>query len=200
MTHKIIHPKMFYYGFPVVLLTTCGISGKNNISPISSSWVLSDNIIIGLGTQGKAFENINECPEVVVNIPDQTLWQQVEAIAPFTGKFPIPDFQQGTYSFCEDKFKIGNFTIQQAEKVRPSRIKECPLQAETKVENINIRNGFAIIELKIQVVHALPHLVYDDKILPEQWKPLIYNFRCYQGLGEILGRNFREETKKLPQN
>lgn len=192
--HKPISPKMFYYGFPVVLLTTCDKNGVSNITPISSSWCLGDNIVIGLGTQGKAFENLGACGEVVLNLPDETLWEQIEKIAPTTAKNPVPDFQKSDYQFCDDKFKKGGFTAESSTKVKPSRIKECPLQAEAKVVNVSERDGYAIIELKILQVHACENLIMDnDKIDPTKWQPLIYNFRHYQGLGKSLGKNFRAE-------
>ncbi|KMK51042.1 hypothetical protein RO21_08315 [[Actinobacillus] muris] len=192
MHHNTIHPKMFYYGFPVILLTTCDQQGKTNITPISSSWCLGDNVVIGLSTQGKAFENLQQCGEAVLNLADQSLWQQVESIASLTAKSPIPDFKQDHYQFCDTKFERGNFTAQAATQIQPARILECPIQAETQVAQINLREGYAIIELKIVVVHAHPDLIFDnDKINPEKWQPLIYNFRHYHGLSETLGKNFR---------
>lgn len=168
--HQPILPKMFYYGFPVVLLTTCDEHGASNITPISSSWCLGDNVVIGLGTQGKAFENLSVCAEVVLNLPDETLWQKIENIAPTTAKNPIPDFQKSEYQFCDDKFKKGGFTAGNLIKVKPSRIKECPLQAESKVIYISKRDGYAIIELKILQVHACEKLIMDDhKIDPAKW-------------------------------
>ncbi|MDO4697488.1 MAG: flavin reductase family protein [Pasteurellaceae bacterium] len=195
--HQPINPQMFYYGFPVILLTTCDNQGNTNITPISSSWCLGDNIVIGLGTQGKAFENLQQCAQAVINLPDEQLWQNVEAIADVTAKQPIPDFQQGIYHYCADKFQRGHFTAQPSTQIKPSRILECPLQAETTVMHISEREGYAIVELKIVQVHAEQSLIFaDNKIDPEKWKPLIYNFRHYQGLTEMLGKNFRCETGK----
>lgn len=192
--HKAINPKMFYYGFPVVLLTTCDKEGNVNITPISSSWCLGDNVVIGLGLQGKAFENLQICPEAVLNLPDESLWSNVEKIAPLTAKNPIPSFQQGIYQFCENKAEVGNFHLQPSTLVKPHRIFECPLQAEVHVTHISEREGYAIIELKIVQVHANKNLLLtNDKIDPQKWKPLIYNFRHYQGLTDTLGKNFRCE-------
>lgn len=192
--HQAIDPQMFYYGFPVILLTTCDKQGKANISPISSSWCLGKNIVLGISTQGKAFENLLICPEAVLNLPSEQMWQQVEAIADLTGKENIPDFKQGIYQFCDDKFNRGNFTAQASSHIQPPRILECPLQAEMVLEKINERAGYAIIELKIVQVHAQTELLLtENKIDPQKWKPLIYNFRHYQGLTEMLGKNFRCE-------
>lgn len=190
--HKPISPQMFYYGFPVILLTSIDENNKTNITPISSSWCLGDNVVIGISMQGKAFENIRTCGEVVLNLPDETLWEKIEKIAPTTGKNPVPDYKKSDYQFCADKFEQGGFTAQSSTKVKPSRIKECPLQAEAKVVNVSERDGYAIIELKIVQVHACESLIMDnDKIDPTKWQPLIYNFRHYQGLGDLLGKNFR---------
>lgn len=192
--HNTINPQMFYYGFPVILLTTCDNQGNTNITPISSSWCLGNNVVIGLSTQGKAFENLLNVPEAVLNLPDDTMWQQVEAIADVTGSDPIPDFKQGIYHFCDDKFSRGHFTPQQAIHIRPARILECPLQAEMQLVKINEREDYAIVEFKIVQVHAETDLIFaENKINPTKWKPLIYNFRHYQGLAEMLGKNFRCE-------
>lgn len=190
--HQQIQPSMFYFGFPVMLLTTIDQQRRSNITPISSGWCLGKNVVIGLGTQGKAFENLQTCGEAVLNLPSAEQWQQVEKIAPFTAKDPIPEFQRGAYQFCEDKFALANFSAQPSLYVKPARILECPMSAECRVKQINEREGYAIIELEILTVHALPELIFEEnKIDPEKWQPLIYNFRHYHGLSNSLGKNFR---------
>ncbi|MDH2924402.1 flavin reductase (DIM6/NTAB) family NADH-FMN oxidoreductase RutF [Nicoletella semolina] len=190
--HQPISPKMFYYGFPVLLLTTVDENGKPNISPLSSSWCLGDNLVIGVGICGKAFENLQRCPEAVVNLPDSSLWQKIEKIASLTAKSSIPDHKKDFYQFCDDKFSYAGFTTQPSLKVKPLRIAECPLQAETTVSNITERDSYAIIELKIQQIHAQSDLIStENKIDPQKWHPLIYNFRSYHGLSESIGKNFR---------
>lgn len=190
--HQQIQPAMFYFGFPVILLTTIDPDGRSNITPISSSWCLGKQVVIGLGTQGKAFENLQTCGELVLNLPSFELWQQVEKIAPFTAKNSIPEFQRGNYHFCEDKFALGGFSAVPSALVKPARILECPMSAECRVQQINNRDGYAIVELEILTVHALPELIMEgNKINPEKWQPLIYNFRHYHGLSHTLGKNFR---------
>lgn len=190
--HQIIQPQMFYFGFPVILLTTTNHQNHHNITPISSSWCLGKNIVIGLGTQGKAFENLNDCREMVLNLPDAKLQSQIERIAPFTGKNPIPEIQKEHYQFCENKFELGGFTPIPAVQVKPMRILECPIHAECQVKEITDRGSYAIVELEILMVHAEEELIFaENKINPEKWQPLIYNFRHYYSLGECLGKNFR---------
>ena len=83
---KMINPKILYYGFPVILLSTLNEDGTVNISPLSSSWALGDCIVLGIGLGGKAIENLERHPECVLNIPDPSLWENVEQLAPYTGK------------------------------------------------------------------------------------------------------------------
>lgn len=199
VNHISITPKILYYGTPVILLNTLNEDGSTNISPISSSWALGDNIILGIGQGGKAMENLQRHKECVLNIPDYSLWRQVEAIALFTGKNPVPEGKQKLgFSYKKDKFHAGELTEQASHKVKPSRINECPIQIEAEVKNIRIPEYdpfFGIIETKALKVHVLEELVIGDHhIDPEKWNPLIYNFRHYFGLGNQLGKTYRAEV------
>ncbi|ASK60775.1 hypothetical protein CFK37_00415 [Virgibacillus phasianinus] len=194
-----IKPKILYYGTPVVLLNTLNEDGTTNISPISSSWGLGDTIVLGLGLGGKAIENIQNGSDCVVNIPDPSLWKNVEALAPFTGSNPVPDYKLAEGFSCQkDKFGASGLTPKPSKTVKPARIAECPLQIEAKVNNIRIpeySSVFAIVEVQALHVHAHQHIVIDEHhVDPVKWSPLIYNFRHYFGLGKELGKTFRAET------
>jgi len=56
MAHVTIHPKIWYYGAPVVLLSTENPDGSTNITPLSSSRALGQSVVLGLGvdSQGNA--------------------------------------------------------------------------------------------------------------------------------------------------
>ena len=189
-------PTMFYYGFPVVLLTTTDKDGNADVTPISSTFTLGANAVIALVKLNKAYHNVMEVPEVVFNLPTAAMWEKVEAIAPYTAQNPVPPQKMGKYTYTDDKFSIGGFTQLPSEKVRPPRIAECPIQAEAKVKNVNDRDAYVLVELEFVQVHAEDHLVMEEnKINPLVWKPLIYNFKHYYGLGEHKGLNF---TIKYP--
>ncbi|MDR7002650.1 flavin reductase family protein [Neobacillus niacini] len=195
----VISPRILYYGTPVILLTTLNQDGTTNISPISSSWALGDFIILGISTSGKAFENLQTHPECVINLPDPSLWRNVENLAPFTGKNPVPDFKKELgFSYKKEKYPASGLTELDSKIAAPSRIMECPIQIEARVLNIRILDYspmFAIIESKALVVHAHTEILKDtNHIDPAKWSPLIYNFRHYFGLGEELGKTFRSET------
>ena len=184
-------PTMFYYGFPVVLLTTTDKDGNADVTPISSTFTLGANAVIALVKLNKAYHNVMEVPEVVFNLPTAAMWEKVEAIAPYTAQNPVPPQKMGKYTYTDDKFSIGGFTQFPSEKVRPPRIAECPIQAEAKVKNVNDRDAYVLVELEFVQVHAEDHLVMEgNKINPLEWEPLIYNFKHYYGLGEHKGVNF----------
>lgn len=194
--HEIINPSILYYGTPVIILSTLNEDGSTNLSPLSSSWALGDCLVLGIGTQGKAYENLCHHPECVINLPDDSMWGKVEALGRLTGSSPVPEVkEQMGYTFCQDKFRTVCLTSQSSVQVAPDKIAECPLQIEAAVQYIRIPEhtpNMAIVEVKAVKVHAHSHLISDsNKIDPKQWHPLIYNFRHYYGLGERQGENFR---------
>ena len=184
-------PNMFYYGFPVVLLSTVDANGKADVTPITCTFTLGTNAVIALVKLNQAYDNIMAVPEAVFNLPNASMWEKVEAIAPYTAKDPVPAQKAAKYTHTDDKFALGGFTPLASVKVRPPRVAQCPIQAEAKVVNVNDRNGYALIELEFLQVHAEDNLVLDsDKINPLNWEPLIYNFKHYYGIGEHKGLNF----------
>ncbi|GAA0339136.1 flavin reductase family protein [Bacillus carboniphilus] len=193
---EIIKPKILYYGTPVILLTTLNEDDTVNISPISSSWALGHYIILGLGVGGKAFENLTRHPECVINIPNPELWENVEKLAPFTGKNPVPEYKKSNgFTYQQNKFDVSHLTSIDSHSVKPSRIKECPIQMEAKVNKVRVPEycqELSIIETEVIHVHAHKKIIKDgNHIDPQKWSPLIYNFRHYYGLGNPLGKTFR---------
>lgn len=195
---KIIQPKILYFGTPVVLLTTLNEDETSNITPMSSAWALGNRIILGLGDGGKGLENLKRHRECVVNVPNEALWKEVEALAPLTGSHPIPAHKQGVFRTEKDKFRAAGLTPVGSTKVEPHRIGECPIQIEASVQDIcMIGTGgqFAVVEVEALVVHAHEGIVIgEDHVNPAKWSPLIYNFRHYFGLGEELGKTFRADV------
>ena len=195
---RVVYPKILYFGTPVVLLTTLNVDGSSNITPMSSAWALGNRIILGLGEGGHGLANLQRYGECVVNVPGSTLWQKVECLAPYTGADPVPDYKRGIFRYEKDKFAVSQLAAVHSSHVRPSRIDECPLQIEAKVVDIRLTGDsphFAIIEVEAVTVHAHEAIVLDDSHIDTgAWRPLIYNFRHYFGLGEELGKTFRAEV------
>ncbi|MEB4783977.1 flavin reductase family protein [Paenibacillus jamilae] len=196
---KTINPSILYYGTPVILLNTLNEDGTTNISPISSSWALGDCVVLGIGTGGKALENMERHPECVINVPGPSMWENVERLAPFTGKNPVPaEKEKNGFSYQKDKHEISGLAAIESNRVKPTRIRECPIQIEAKVKEMRIPDHspyFAIVETQAIQVHVHQDIILgENHIDPAKWSPLIYNFRHYFGLGEHLGKTFRSET------
>jgi flavin reductase (DIM6/NTAB) family NADH-FMN oxidoreductase RutF len=195
---EIIKPKILYYGTPVILLNSLNEDGTVNISPMSSSWALGDCIILGIGLGGKAIENLERHPECVINVPSPSLWENVEQLAPYTGKNPVPDYKKKNgFTYEKEKYVISRLTPTESKSVKPTRIMECPIQIEARVKHIRIPDyspDFAIVETQAIHVHAHKEIIIEENhIDPNKWSPLIYNFRHYFGLGNQLGKTFRSE-------
>lgn len=194
--HQTINPSILYYGTPVIILSTLNNDGSTNLSPLSSSWALGDCLVLGIGTQSKAYEDLCHRPECVINLPDFSMWRNVEALGRTTGSSLVSEAKRNMgYIFCQDKFAVAGLTSEHSVQVAPDKIAECPLQIEAVVQHMRTPEHtpfMAIVEVKAVKVHAHAHLISDaNKIDPKQWHPLIYNFRHYYGLGERQGENFR---------
>lgn len=194
-----VRPKVLYYGTPVVILSTLNPDGSTNIAPISSSWALGDRLVIGVGLGGRSAENLMARPECVLNVPGQDLLRAVEALAPLTGANPVPEYKQATgFRHEAHKFAASGLTPVPSLSVRPQRVAECPLQIEAEVRHLRVSGEstqFAVVEVEAVRVHAHPSVVHDPQhIDPGAWRPLIYSFRHYFGLGGDLGRTFRAEV------
>lgn len=195
-----IWPKILYFGTPVVLVSTVDMDGNVNLSPMSSAWALGDSVVLGLSTLGKTLENIVNTRECTLNFPDGGMWENVEKLAPLTGKDPVPKEKSTVFRYEADKFSASGLTPVKSENVVPPRVLECQLQMECTVRNIHdLKDGdstfAAIVELTVLAVYAHGGIVLDaTHVNPEKWKPLIYSFRHYFTLGSELGKSFRSET------
>jgi flavin reductase (DIM6/NTAB) family NADH-FMN oxidoreductase RutF len=203
--HIEIKPSVLYIGTPVVLITSLSPDGTTNISPISSVWALYDRVVLGLTSTSKGRENLLRERELVLNFPSPELWPNVEAIAPTTGRDPVPPHKEKIgYRFEADKFDVAGFTPQVADLVRPLRIAECPIQFEAEVVAAHPPGAewpserpesFSIVEAKVLRVHAHKDIVVagTNHIDTSTWSPLFYVFRHYFGTGPDLGRTFKAE-------
>ncbi|MGE5333163.1 MAG: flavin reductase family protein [Nitrososphaerota archaeon] len=200
LTHRVVAPKILYFGTPVVLITTANDDGSANLAPMSSAWALGSTIVLGLGEEGKTAENLARTGECVLNLPSADMWQAVEKLAPLTGKNPVPEYKRASaFRYERAKFAAAGLTPQPSARVAPPRVAECPLQIEAQVRDIrsfhNAASGALVVEVEAVMVHASAEIIQDEShIRPGAWHPLIYNFRHYFGLGPELGKTFRAEV------
>ncbi|QSQ12514.1 flavin reductase family protein [Myxococcus landrumensis] len=203
--HRVIAPRILYFGTPVALLSTVREDGSPNLTPFSSVWALDDRLVLGLGLMGQGLANLERTGEAVVNLPSAAQWPHVERIAPTTGRFPVPEEKRAMgYQHEPRKFERAGLTPLPSGTVAPPRVAECPLQFEAVLLAAHrstpapgeAESSFAMVELRVTRVHA-----HEDITVPgthhidvTRWQPLLYVFRHYVGTGPGLGRNFRAET------
>ena len=196
-SHRIIAPSILYFGTPVVLLSTCNPDGSANLAPMSSAWALGHHVVLGLGAAGQTAENLARTSECVLNLPSADQWHAVERLAPLTGKSPVPPHKAQQFRFQADKFGAAQLTPLPSHLVNSPRVQECPLQMEARVQaQYPLGDGTAVVVIvEVVRVHAHPAILLDERHIDAQrWRPLIYNFRHYFGLGPELGKTFRAET------
>lgn len=201
---RTIEPKILYFGTPVALISSLNEDGTTNLAPICSFWALGWTFMLGLLDETKTAENLARHPECVVNLPSPDMWQQVEKLAPLTGKNPVPEMKARQFRFEKDKFSAASLTPLPSAMVRPARVAECPIYMEASVtklhrmegRRLNEIGGGIAAEVEILRVHVADDLVKGERYIdPEKWSPLIYNFRHYFRLADKeLGKTFRAET------
>lgn len=183
----------FYYGFPVFMVTTQDSEGRNNICAASSSISLGEKIIIGISKGSKTHSNLVAGSDVVINIPDHTLWEKVEQVGRLTGGDTLSENQtKWGVEICDDKFAKAGLNAEASIDVAPPRIAECPIQAECRLVSISDKGRFILAELDIVNLWVENQLLGDNGIVDStRWKPLIFNFREYDTVGDALGFNVK---------
>ncbi|APG19901.1 flavin reductase [Kosakonia radicincitans] len=183
----------FYYGFPVLMVKTQDSEGENNICAASSSISLGEKIIIGISKGSKTHSNLIAGSDAVINIPDHTLWEKVEQVGRLTGGDTLSENQtKWGVEICHDKFAKAGLTAEASIDVAPPRIAECPIQAECRLVSISDKGRFILAELDIVNLWVENPLLGENGIVDStQWKPLIFNFREYDTVGDALGFNVK---------
>jgi flavin reductase (DIM6/NTAB) family NADH-FMN oxidoreductase RutF len=144
---RAIEPKILYFGTPVALISSQNEDGSTNLAPISSFWALGWTAMLGLLDETKTADNLAQRPECVVNIPSPDMWQQVEKLAPLTGKNPVPEIKARQFRFEPNKFDASGLSPMTSEVVKPERAKECPVHLEARVVRLHTLSGEKLNEL-----------------------------------------------------
>jgi flavin reductase (DIM6/NTAB) family NADH-FMN oxidoreductase RutF len=201
---RAIEPKILCFGTPVALISSLNEDGSTNLAPMSSFWTLGWTIVLGLADETKTADNVRRHAECVVNLPAPAMWEQVERLAPLTGKNPVPELKSKQFYFERNKFEAAGLTRIESELVKPERVRECPVHMEARVravhdlggEKLKQLGGAIAAEVEVVRVHVASDLVIKDRYVDaRRWSPLIYNFRHYYRLAETeLGKTFRAEV------
>lgn len=115
---QILYPRL------TVLITTCDGSGKPDVATFSFFMPVSFEpkyVAFAVAPQRLTFANLREVREFVVNVPTIEMLDEVWTCGSVSGREA-------------DKFKLTGLTAVPSVKVKPPRIKECPVQLECAVE------------------------------------------------------------------
>ena len=187
-THEVIEPKIFYFGTPVVLISTRNEDGSANLAPMSSAWWLGQSCMLGLGTRSKTVENLRREGECVLNLPSSDMVGIVDRLACTTGRDPMPEYKQRmNFRYVKHKFEEAGVTPLPSKLVKPPRVAECPVQLEAVVQHMHaFADGFAAgIEVRIVRTYMSPQILNAERrhhVDPDKWQPLIMSFLEFYGL------------------
>ena len=190
--HRVVTPRILYFGTPVVLLSTRNEDGSPNLAPISSAWWLGQSCMLGMSGRSKTVHNLRRERECVINLPGVDLVDAVDRLALLTGSDPVPPYKKAMgYRHERDKFGVAGLTPVDSQIVAPPRVAECAVQMEAVVEAVHPFGGagshLAGIEARIVRVHADPRVMVpglDTHVDADAWRPLIMSFCEFYGLGD----------------
>ncbi|MEC0240149.1 flavin reductase family protein [Paenibacillus dokdonensis] len=191
--HKVIQPKILYFGSSVVLISTLNEDGTPNLAPMSSAWWLNQSCMLGMSSKSKTVQNLVREGECVLNLPSIDLVPAMERLTLLTGSNPVPETKaKRGYTYEKDKFGAAQLTPLPSEIVEAPRVLECPVHLEakfTKLHAFEEPGSLVALEVRIERVHIEDRLLMDGQtqyIDPSKWNPMIMNFCQYFGLAEQL--------------
>lgn len=191
MAHRIVEPRNFFYGSPVILISTLNEDGSPNLAPMSTVWWLYWYCMLGLSARGKTVENLMRERQCVLNLPSSELGAAVDRLERTTGLNPVPDYKRARgYRYEPDKFGTAQLTPVASELVKPPRVAECHVQLEAVIETIhpfgnrettppfgNPDDYTVAIEARIVRAHIEETILVPGKpnsIDRNKWSPLIF--------------------------
>jgi flavin reductase (DIM6/NTAB) family NADH-FMN oxidoreductase RutF len=188
--HRVIHPKILYFGTPVVIISTRNPDGTTNLAPMSSAWWLDQACMVGMSSRAQTMHNLLRERECVLNLPSSDQVAAVDRLALLTGRNPVPEYKAAMgYRYEPDKFGAAGLTPAPSQLVAPARVAECPVQLEAILHDVRPfgeeEDHILAAELRIIRVHADDALLVPgttDHIDPDAWQPLIMNFTEFYGL------------------
>jgi flavin reductase (DIM6/NTAB) family NADH-FMN oxidoreductase RutF len=151
----------------VALITTCSKDGKPNVAAFSFLMPLSFNpkyVAFSIDPSRHSYSNLQEIKEFVVNIPTEFMLDKVWVCGSRSGREA-------------DKFSLTGLTMLESVKVRPPRIKECPVQLECLVE----------FDGEFGDHHLIVGRVVEEHVETMEFKPLThYSGRVFHKIGEAM--------------
>ena len=183
---KILEPNNAVYLLPAVLVSCCSKSGTDNI--ITIAWttnICRKPSCVGIVINGEKYSTklIRYSKEFVLNIPGAEYLKGV-------------DICGQTHGDKVDKFKLANFTKDEAVLVKPKLIKECPINMECRVKDVVMIEDSNLFIGEVLKVHMDEDLFDGSgKINYLKLNPIIYGDKSYWSIRDKIGyRGFSQET------
>ena len=154
--------------------------------------------MLGLDASSKTTENLKRNGECVLNLASVETVSAVDRLAKLTGSTQVPLHKKLLgYRHVADKFGAAGLTPEPSMNVAPPRVRECQVQLEAMVENIQpfAKNDQRMavpacaIEARIVRVHVDENILVEvdsERIDPNKWHPLLMSFRHFYGLGDNI--------------
>jgi flavin reductase (DIM6/NTAB) family NADH-FMN oxidoreductase RutF len=194
-----LHPKMLYFGTPVVLLSSLNADGTTNIAPMSSAWWVGSTAVLGMSANSRTVHNLVERPRVVLNLVDPGMVEAVDRLALLTGRADVPEYKQCRgYRYEPDKFAAAGLSpvplagagegAHAGGETWPAAVAESLIHLEGVVRAVHEidepGSGLRAIEVRITRTFVEEDLLMSDHptyIDPNRWDPLIMKFTEYYG-------------------
>jgi flavin reductase (DIM6/NTAB) family NADH-FMN oxidoreductase RutF len=205
----LLHPKMLYFGTPVVLLSSLNADGTTNVAPMSSAWWVGSTAMLGMSANSQTVRNLVERPRVVLNLVDPGLVEAVDRLALLTGRPDVPPYKQARgYRYAPDKFGAAGLTpvpaaragedldadtepgVDAETEAWPASVAESLIHLAGVVRAVHEidepGSGLRALEVRIERTYVEEDLLLPDHptyIDPNRWDPLIMKFTEYFGGG-----------------
>lgn len=192
--HRVVDPRVLYFGTPVVLVSTCNEDGSPNLSPMSSAFWVGKSGMLGLDATSKTTDNLARTGQCVLNLAHPALVPAVDRLALLTGSRAVPAHKLAKgYQYEADKFGAAGLTPVPSDRVVPPRVAECLIQLEAIVNRIHPfgepDSGVVAVDVQVIQVHIEEDLLVPGStryIDPDKWDPLIMKFLEFYGEGRNL--------------
>ena len=123
-----------YYGFPIFILGYQAQNFGHNITTCSFSYSLGDWLVIGVGAEEHAAEQIKYYQKFTVNIPDENLMLEME---------------QAGFINHREKLKHLGLDYEISEQTQSPILEACPVVLDCQVDRIIEEDGICHIFAKI---------------------------------------------------
>jgi flavin reductase (DIM6/NTAB) family NADH-FMN oxidoreductase RutF len=201
----LLHPKMLYFGTPVVLLSSVNPDGSTNIAPMSSAWWVGSTAVLGMSARSQTVRNLVERPRCVLNLVDPGMVEAVDRLALLTGRPDVPEYKQARgYRYEPDKFAAAGLTAvpmagsgesgpDDDGAAAPAAVAESLIHLEGVVRAVREidepGSGLRALEVRVTRTFVEEDLLMPDHptyVDPHRWEPMIMKFTEYYGGGSNI--------------